>query len=215
VADAAHELRSPLAALKLQLTGLERADQPEARALAVARLGAGIERATRLVEQLLVLARQEEGAFADASPVDLSALARQALGEMAVAAQAKQIDLGLQHADQVSVSGQADALLILIRNLLDNAIKYTPEGGRVDLELHAGALGPVLEVHDSGPGIAEEERERVFDRFYRIAGSQAGGSGLGMAIIKAIADRHGATLSLGQSERLKGLLTSVRFPALQ
>ncbi len=213
VADAAHELRTPLAALKLQVAGLERAEDADTRAVAVGRLTAGIERATRLVEQLLVLARQEEGAMAQAGQVDLTALAGQALAEMAGAAQAHQIDLGLQHADQASVGGHADALLILIRNLLDNAIKYTPSGGRVDLEVRMAAGAAVLEVHDSGPGIAEAERERVFDRFYRIAGSSAGGSGLGLAIIKTIADRHGATLSLGQSPHLKGLLARVSFPA--
>jgi two-component system OmpR family sensor kinase len=213
VADAAHELRTPLAALKLQVASLERAESEEARDVAVGRLTAGIERATRLVEQLLVLARQEEGAPAGTGPVDLAALGRQALGELAANAQAKDIDLGLHHADEVSVNGHSDALLILLRNLIDNAIKYTPAGGRVDLEVKAAEGGALIEVHDSGPGIPVEERERVFDRFYRIAGSAAGGSGLGMAIIKAIADRHGATLSLDQSERLKGLLVKVMFPA--
>ncbi len=212
VADAAHELRSPLAALKLQVASLERAENDEARGVAVGRLTAGIERATRLVEQLLVLARQEEGAAAGTGPVDLAALGRQALGELAANAQAKNIDLGLHHADEVSVNGQSDALLILLRNLIDNAIKYTPAGGRVDLEVRSEGGGTLIEVHDSGPGIPVEERERVFDRFYRIAGSAAGGSGLGMAIIKAIADRHNATLTLGQSERLNGLQVTVRFP---
>ncbi len=211
VADAAHELRTPLSALKLQVASLERAGDEQARATAVARLSAGIERATRLVEQLLVLARQEEGAAASSSTVDLAALGRQALGELAGHAQLKNIDLGLHHADEVSVQGQADALLILIRNLVDNAIKYTPAGGRVDLEVWAEPDGARIEVHDSGPGIPVEERERVFDRFYRIPGSEASGSGLGMAIIKAIADRHHAKLTLGESERLKGLRASVQF----
>jgi two-component system OmpR family sensor kinase len=213
VADAAHELRTPLAALKLQVASLERAEDEEGRALAVSRLTAGIERATRLVEQLLVLARQEEGATGQSTELSLDALARQVLGELAAAAQAKGIDLGLQHADEVSVKGQADAVLILLRNLVDNAIKYTPAGGRVDLEVHSAPGGATVEVHDSGPGIPRAERERVFDRFYRIAGSEAGGSGLGLAIIKAIADRHGASLSLGDSERLGGLCACVRFTA--
>jgi two-component system OmpR family sensor kinase len=213
VADAAHELRTPLAALKLQVASLERAENDEARSVAVGRLTAGIERATRLVEQLLVLARQEEGAASHTGPVNVAALGRQALGDLAALAQAREIDLGLHHADDVSVDGQADALLIMLRNLIDNAIKYTPAGGRVDLEVRALSGGALIEVHDSGPGIPPEERERVFDRFYRIAGSAAGGSGLGMAIIKAIADRHGATLSLDQSERLGGLKASVQFSA--
>jgi two-component system OmpR family sensor kinase len=209
VADAAHELRTPLAALKLQAQGLERADGPEARQLAVSRLTAGIERATRLVEQLLVLARQEASAAGGAKTqqVALADLARRTVGDLAAVAQNKGVDLGLHHADEVSVDGQADALMILMRNLVDNAVKYTPVGGTVDVSV----LGASLVVEDSGAGIPEEERDRVFDRFYRIAGSEASGSGLGLAIIKAIAERHGATLTLERSERLGGLKAVVAF----
>ena len=213
VADAAHELRTPLAALKLQAQSLERADSEEARSIAVGRLTAGIERATRLVEQLLVLARQEASAASGAKvqEVPLADLARRTLGDLAGPAQAKGIDLGLERADDTSIQGQPDALAILMRNLVDNAIKYTPAAGKVDVEVRADDDGVMLTVEDSGPGIAPEERERVFDRFYRIAGSEAGGSGIGMAIVKAIADRHGAKLVLGQSERLGGLSVSVEF----
>jgi two-component system OmpR family sensor kinase len=224
VADAAHELRSPLAALKLQVLSLERAQDEAARSLAISRVTAGIERATRLVEQLLVLARQE-GSVNDVKlePVSLSDLVKRTLGDMAGLAQARQIDLGLHHADDATVDGQPDALIILLRNLVDNAIKYTPSGGTVDIDLRrsAGATGVakanvpgrvVLSVEDSGPGIPPEERERVFSRFYRVPGSQAGGSGLGLAIIKSIAERHGAVLTLDQSERLGGLKVKVDFP---
>jgi two-component system OmpR family sensor kinase len=100
-----------------------------------------------------------------------------------------------------------------VRNLVDNAVKYTPGGGTVDVSVQATAHGAVLCVEDSGPGIAPEERERVFDRFYRIAGSAAQGSGLGLAIIKSIAERHGATLVLGESARLGGLSATVTFPS--
>jgi two-component system OmpR family sensor kinase len=213
VADAAHELRSPLAALKLQVLSLDRAEDASARAVAVGRLTAGIERATRLVEQLLVLARQESGgAEQKFDQVNLADLAKRTLGDMAGAAQAREIDLGLPRADELSVAGQGDALLILLRNLIDNAIKYTPAGGTVDVEVLQGERGPVLCVEDSGPGISPEERERVFSRFYRVPGSAAGGSGLGLAIIKAIAERHGAALVLGHSERLGGLQVRVEFP---
>ncbi|MES2019463.1 MAG: ATP-binding protein [Pseudomonadota bacterium] len=214
VADAAHELRTPLAALKLQVLSLERADSGEARGVAVGRLTAGIERATRLVEQLLVLARQEASAASGAvdQQVDLAELARRTVSEMAMAAQSKGIDLGLQHADPAPVTGHGDALHILMRNLIDNAIKYTPAGGTIDVEVRASEQGPILCVQDSGPGIPGEERERVFDRFYRIAGSEANGSGLGLAIIKAIAERHGALLSLDQSQRLGGLSVTIQFP---
>ncbi|MES2740101.1 MAG: ATP-binding protein [Pseudomonadota bacterium] len=216
VADAAHELRSPLAALKLQILSLERAGaDKETRQLAVTRLTAGIERATRLVEQLLVLARQEASAAngSQLQRLDLADLVKRTLGDMVGLAQARQIDLGLHHAESAMVDGQADALIILLRNLVDNAIKYTPAGGTVDLAVYAGPDGAVLTVEDSGPGISPEERERVFSRFYRVPGSEAGGSGLGLAIIKAIAERHGASLVLDRSERLGGLCARVGFPA--
>ena len=216
VADAAHELRSPLAALKLQVLSLERAADEQARAVAVGRVSAGIERATRLVEQLLVLARQEASSAEGSTftPVSLTELAKRSLGDMAGVAQARQIDLGLHHADDVTLSGQPDALIILLRNLIDNAVKYTPAGGTVDLELRKRPGGATLFVEDSGPGISPEERERVFSRFYRVPGSEAGGSGLGLAIIKAIAERHGAMLSLETSERLGGLRVKIDFPKL-
>ncbi|MES2899099.1 MAG: ATP-binding protein [Pseudomonadota bacterium] len=211
VANAAHELRTPLAALKLQALSLERADSGDAREVAIGRLTAGIERATRLVEQLLVLARQEANA-ASVEQLNLTELARRNVAELAALASAKGLDLGLQRADEAQVAGQPDALNILLRNLVDNAIKYTPAGGTVDVSVLAGEQGATLVVEDSGPGIPEEERERVFDRFYRIPGSEASGSGLGLAIISAIAERHKATLTLGQSERLGGLSVRLNFP---
>jgi len=213
VADAAHELRTPLAALRLQAQSLDRADNPDARKLAVARLTAGIDRATRLVEQLLVLARQEATAATGAAcrPVDLADLARRTVADLAGVAAAKGVDVGVQQADPASVDGQPDALQILLRNLVDNAIKYTPAGGTADISVVLDAGAVKVTVEDSGPGIPEEERERVFDRFYRVAGSEAAGSGLGLAIIKAIAERHGATLTLGRSERLGGLAATVVF----
>ncbi|MFC0253033.1 ATP-binding protein [Massilia consociata] len=227
VADAAHELRTPLAALRLQVQSLDRADSPEARKVAVSRLTAGIDRATRLVEQLLVLARQEATAATGAAcrPVDLAELARRTVADLAGVAAAKGVDVGVHQAEPATVEGQPDALHILLRNLVDNAIKYTPSGGTADISVRtetapeagkdAGreAQRIVVTVEDSGPGIPPEERERVFDRFYRVAGSEAAGSGLGLAIIKAIAERHGATLTLGQSERLGGLAATVVFKA--
>lgn len=216
VADAAHELRSPLAALKLQVQSLERAGCDGSRGVAIGRLGAGIERATRLVEQLLVLARQEASAAKgeqELAPVDLAELLKRTLGDMAGLAQAAKIDLGLRHAEPAPVAGSADALIVMLRNLVDNALKYTPAGGTVDLEVRATKDGVCLLVEDSGPGISEEERERVFSRFYRVPGSAAGGSGLGLAIVKSIAERHGAALALEQSERLGGLRVRLTFPA--
>ncbi|TFW36172.1 ATP-binding protein [Massilia horti] len=213
VADAAHELRTPLAALKLQVQSLDRADSDDARRIAVARLSAGIERATRLVEQLLVLARQEASATEGVArqPLDLAQLARRTVAELAAVAQAKGVDIGVCQADPVSVEGQPQALGILMRNLVENAIKYTPAGGTVDISVTQAPGSARLVVEDSGPGIPPQERERVFDRFYRVPGSEAAGSGLGLAIIKAIAERHGAGLVLDKSERLGGLSATVTF----
>ncbi len=224
VADAAHELRSPLAALKLQLQGLQRAGSEEARAVAAGRLAAGIDRATRLVEQLLALARQEASAAAGTppEPVPLAGLARQAVADATPAAQNKDIDLGLATGDAVAVLGYADALRILLRNLVDNAVKYTPTGGVVDVHVREVAAGPgpagvELVVEDSGPGIAEDDRERVLGRFYRApaaAGSApVGGSGLGLAIVESIARLHGTAVALDASPRLGGLRVAVRFAA--
>lgn len=215
VADAAHELRSPLAALKLQVQGLQRAAEDHTRELAVARLHAGIDRATRLVEQLLVLARHQAGAAGGQrpQPVALAELARQAVADAAAAAQARHIDIGVSHADEGVFDGHPDAVRILVRNLVDNAVKYTPEGGTVDVEVRRLDDGWLLEVHDSGPGIAEADRERVLDRFYRVAGTQATGSGLGLAIVKSIAELHGAQLRLSRSARLGGQCAAVHFVA--
>ncbi|MDM0013479.1 ATP-binding protein [Variovorax sp. J22P168] len=214
VADAAHELRSPLAALKLQVQGLQRAGDDAARELAATRLAAGIDRATRLVEQMLALARHEASAASGAlpGPVRLSEVARLAISDTVAAAQARGIDIGIAHDDDtLLVRGQAEALRMLLRNLLENAIKFTPVGGRVDVGIMAGAGVAELSVDDSGPGLPESERGRVLDRFYRSADAKAPGSGLGLSIVKSIADLHGAALSLDRST-LGGLRVVVRFP---
>jgi two-component system, OmpR family, sensor kinase len=218
VADAAHELRSPLTALKLQAQALRRNDfEPEAREASVARLNQGIDRTIRLVEQLLVLAR-EEGAAARSKEkdeaVDLGEIVRLAIADMLPQAQLKHLDLGLHQHETAWVRGQPDALRILLRNLLENAVKYTPASGRVDVGFEMIDGQAVLTVEDSGPGIAAEDRARVFDRFFR-AGDTLGesGNGLGLAIVKTIADRHGASLQLDPSPRLGGLRVTMRLAA--
>lgn len=219
VADAAHELRSPLAALKLQAQALRRGDDdPAEREAGVARLNQGIDRAIRLVEQLLVLAREEAGPGRGAEgseDVNLHEVVRLAVADVLPLAGHKQIDLGLADppgAQVPPVPGQGEALRIMLRNLLDNAVKYTPAGGQVDVSLQLQQGQPVLTVEDSGPGIAAQDRPRVFDRFFRASDvALETGSGLGLAIVKAIAERHGATLALDRSPRLGGLKVEVRF----
>ena len=220
VADAAHELRSPLTALKLQVQALRRAPAGDAAAhdAAVQRLGQGIDRSIDLVGQLLALARQDAGGDGSESQamavLDLRDVVQTAVAEVLPHAVARHIDLGVAHAERAPVLGQADALHTLLRNLLDNAVKYTPEGGRVDVDLRLADGAATLAVEDSGPGIAEENRSRVFDRFFREAGSAATGSGLGLAIVKAVADRHGAVVRLGRSATLGGLRAEAVFPPL-
>ena len=213
VADAAHELRSPLTALKLQLQAATRAQDAAARQAAVQQLGAGIERAIALVEQLLALARQEAAEQGAPEAVDLEDLARQAVSSLLATAHAKRLDLGLATSEPVQVSAAPDALRLILANLLDNAIKYTPAGGRIDIALGRDAQGAWFAVEDSGPGVPEAERERVFDRFYRLPGAEAAGSGLGLAIVRTVADRQGARVTLGRSPTLGGLRVEVRFPS--
>jgi len=213
VADAAHELRSPLTALRLQLQLLGRAPDDAARDEARGKLGDAIERSMHLVEQLLTLARNEpEGAHSQLQPVALDEVARSGMADAHTLAAARGTELGLDAPHRITVQGDADALRVLVRNLIDNAVRYTPANGIVQVRVFAvPGSGSILEVDDSGPGIPPAERERAFDRFFRRDGSPDGGSGLGLAIVKAIARRHGAAVALGDSA-LHGLRVTVSFP---
>lgn len=212
VADAAHELRSPLTALKLQVQTLARAKDELARVQAVGRLQGGVDRASRLVEQLLALARQDPlSEAAEMSLIPLTACIEQAAGDVAPIALARHIQLEYGAYAHSEIKGDAEGLRILVRNLLDNAVRYAPEHGRVRIDLVADGTAARLTIQDSGSGIPEENRDRIFDRFYRVPGTSPSGSGLGLAIVKAIAERHEATVELGQAE-LGGLAVTVSFP---
>ncbi len=215
VADAAHELRSPLTALKLQLQLLERAPDAAARATAQAALADGVARSAWLVEQLLALARNEPGAPPlPLSRVDLAEVTRSALAAAVPLARTRGGELELQAPDPVPMQGDAGSLEMLVRNLVDNALRHSPPGTRVEVQLHHEAGAPVLVVDDAGPGVPPEDRERVFDRFVRREASVhegSEGSGLGLAIVRTVAQRHGATVELGDSP-LGGLRATVRFP---
>ncbi len=215
VADAAHELRTPLAALKLQ-TQLARSAEGAERAAALADLEAGLDRATHVVRQLLTLARLEPGAQTDPTraPVSLAELAREAVADHAIIAERRRVDLGATRvADDAVALADAGALRTLVANLVDNAVVYTPAGGRVDVSAGVEDGRPFLEVADDGPGIPEVERERVFDRFYRLPGAPGSGSGLGLAIVRVIAERDGAAVALRETPG-GGLTVRVVFPAL-
>jgi two-component system OmpR family sensor kinase len=216
-ADAAHELRTPLAALKLQVELAERTTDQATRAAAFAELKAGVDRATRLVEQLLTMARLEpEAPTRNFSAVDLPALAKDAIVARAPLAVEKHIDLGLTRAAEVAVRGDSASLATLLANLLDNALRYTPKGGRIDVAIDDEDGHAVLSVTDTGPGIPVLERERVFERFHRGAANDdlavPVGSGLGLSIVRRIADAHGAIVVLEDGPAGTGLAARVRFP---
>jgi two-component system OmpR family sensor kinase len=211
MADAAHELRTPLTALHLQMGMLARASDESERTAAMNTLSEGVQRAIRLVEQMLSLARQEPRAAEPHVAVRLDDLAREIVAELVPLADAAHIDLGVSAAQPVTVAGDAEGLRTLMRNLVDNAVRYGGAGSRADVEVGATEGAAHLTVTDNGPGISAQDRARVFDRFYRRAGTRAPGSGLGLAIVKAIADAHGATVTLEDAAEGKGLAVRVSF----
>jgi len=217
VADAAHELRSPLAALSLQAERLEQAGLPAAAGERLAALRQGIERGRRLVEQLLALARAQAAAgdvsAAPAQAVSLQRIIREVLEEAMPLADARHIDIGVESPEDARVQAAERDLFTLVRNLVDNALRYTPVGGRVDLAVRRLGAGAQLCVRDSGPGIAPAERERVFDAFYRLPGSDETGSGLGLAIVRATAERIGARIDLRYADEAQqaGTMVTVVF----
>jgi signal transduction histidine kinase len=219
LADAAHELRTPVTALRLQAQLLKRSRNEEERTEAMAELEAGIDRSQRLVEQLLHVARFEhDGEQTRREPVDLGELARAVVGAMSVKADHRGIDLGAGGSAGVAVHGDSTQLIVLLNNLIENALRYSPPGAVVDVNATTLDGQPTLRVIDSGPGIPEAERERVFARFYR--GEEAlrhardsGGSGLGLAIVRAIAERHDAAVSLHTPRAGHGLEVRVVFPS--
>jgi two-component system OmpR family sensor kinase len=212
IADAAHELRTPLAAVDLQSQIVERSDTEEGKAEAFTRLKAGIHRASRLVQQLLTMARVEPDAtILRPVWVDLEDLVCRTVAEWAPAAQGKRIDLGVTHADPAAVNADPELLRILLGNLIDNAVRYTPEGGRIDVALRKDETCVRIVVEDDGPGIPESERVLVFERFYRCPGTGIPGSGLGLPIVKTIAERLGGGVTLDAGREGRGLRATLRF----
>jgi len=212
--DAAHELRTPLTALHLQMGALARAGTEAERLEATEKLSAGVHRAIRLVEQLLSLARQESRSEPAKVQVALDQLAREVVTELIPVSDAKSIDLGISESQPAVVVGDPDALRTLLRNLVDNAVRYTPPAGRVDVAVQCSGTPAraVLRVLDSGPGIPPEDRSRVFDRFYRRPGTSPPGSGLGLSIVNSIATAHAATVTLESGPAGVGLAATVSFP---
>jgi len=217
VADAAHELRSPVAALALQAQLAERAQTPEARRAAFAELSAGIDRTERLVEQLLDLARLEPGGTAQArAPLDAARLAREVVGSFAAQADARGIDLGADAPAPARLSiGEAE-LRSLLANLVDNALRYAPRDSEITVAVRNAGARVELEVVDAGPGIPREARSRVLQRFQRVEGDPAAGSGLGLAIVKGIVERYGGEVALADARPggvPPGLAVKISLPA--
>lgn len=197
VANASHQLKTPLTLLRAQAAEALQQTQADAMRAVVERLNGTTESTGRLVGQLLSLARSELPLLAQAEALDLTALAHDATFELLAPARAKRIDLGFEGAHPVIVHGERVLLRELVTNLVHNAIVYTPERGKVTVTVGERQPGQaVLTVDDDGPGIAEAERERVLERFYRAPGTVPQGSGLGLAIAKEICARHGVGLTL-------------------
>ena len=211
-ADAAHELRTPIAALRAQAqVALASADEVSRRHALQATLAA-CERASHLVDQMLMLARVEGGTPPPLQALDLAALARDVLADLAGAALDRGQDLSLEAADVPSVQGDRALLAVLLRNLVDNAVRYSPRGARLSVGVREQDGAVLLEVEDGGPGLSEAMIARYGERFVRGEGVQASGSGLGASIVRRIAAVHGARVAVDRSPELGGLRVRVRFP---
>jgi two-component system sensor histidine kinase QseC len=211
-ADAAHELRTPLAALRAQAQVALGAGDDAERRRALANVIAGCDRATRLAEQMLTLARLEpEQRGGHAGRCELRALARQAAADLAPAALAKGIELEMIAGRDVEVHAQPALIAILLRNLVDNAIRYSASEGHVQIAVSESGSTKCIAVSDDGPGIEAGERQKVGQRFYRVLGSGESGSGLGLSIVHRIAAIHGATVTLGEGLGGRGLRVTVEF----
>ncbi len=217
VADAAHELRSPLTALSLQAELLANTEMSADAYERLTTLRKGIERGRVLLDQLLALARAQASTTMPRTEVSLQQVYRRVLEDLMPLAEVKGIDIGVVTDLDGRVHVNEVDLIALVKNLVDNAIRYTPAGGRVDLSVLATNGEITLVVEDSGPGIPEAERERVFDPFYRVLGSDEIGSGLGLSIVQAISARVGAKVSLGiaSDQSKSGLRVMVTFPLVK
>jgi two-component system, OmpR family, sensor histidine kinase QseC len=210
-ADAAHELRTPLAAIRANTQVLLGARDQAERESTARDLLASVDRSTRLVEQLLALARADQPLHDDKlCDVDIAEVAREQIA--AHSGRADQCGVTLQSALEPGATRADPALLsVMVRNLIDNALRYTPPGGHITVMTGANDEGTVLTVEDDGPGIPEPERERVFERFHRLPGQKATGSGLGLSIVRRVADVHGARVAIAAGAGERGTKVSVRF----
>ena len=212
LSEAAHELRTPLAALQLQIENLARNHSREDLDIRIEEMRRGSQRASRLVGQLLKIARYEaQNKPLARSAIQLDSLVKSCIADFVPLADHRGIDLGMTHDEAVSITGNSEDLRILIGNLIDNAIRYTPEGGKVDVSVSILDHDAVVEILDTGPGIPESLLSRAFDRFFRAAGQETEGSGIGLAIVKAIAQRESAKVVLANRQGRHGLSARIVF----
>ena len=213
--DAAHELRTPVAAIRMQAQVALGASGPIAQSEAMQALLQGCDRATRLIAQLLELSRLDAAEFnrdaVGSEPVDAIGLTRQQLAESGHAWVAKHQNLNFEAPEMLKLQIKPEWLSIVVRNLVDNASRYSPEGSHLQVTWQAGSQ-PTLTVEDSGPGMRQSDRDRLGDRFFRVLGNNASGCGLGWSIVRRIAQLGCITVQLGTSESLGGLKVVLIWP---
>jgi signal transduction histidine kinase len=209
--DAAHELRTPLAALQLQIENLSQSKSQDDLDARIDELKSGIQRASHLVGQLLHMARYGAEKKTIRDGFDLGKLVKSCIADFIPVAEKRKIDLGMIHDEAASIWANADDLRVLFNNLLDNAIRYTPEGGRIDVSVVVEGQKARVEIMDNGPGIPDPLLSRVFDRFFRVGGHETEGSGIGLAIVHAIATHESAEIRLSNRQDRSGLIAAVSF----
>ena len=212
-ADAAHELRTPIAGIRAQAQVARGATDDAERIRALDGVIAGCDRATHTVEQMLTLARLAPDALSfQPTPVELGTVLKGTISDLAPAALGKQMDIELTHEQHVLVSGDAGLLAVLFRNLIDNAIRYSPPATRLGIAIQAGDDEALVRITDAGPGISSDERANIGRRFYRAPGTRAPGSGLGLSIVHRILDLHGGRIHLDAPPTGIGLQVTVALP---
>lgn len=211
LSDAAHELRTPLAALQLQIENLSQSQSQADMAMRIEEMRRGSQRASHLVSQLLKIARYEaQSTPLVRTPIHLNSLVKTCIADFIPFADHRGIDLGMVQDDAVNIIGNPEDIRILIGNLLDNALRYTPNGGKVDVAVRLLDSQGLIEINDSGPGIPQALLPRVFDRFFRVAGQEIAGSGIGLAIVNTIALRESIKVTLSNRATV-GLNARVLF----
>jgi two-component system sensor histidine kinase QseC len=211
--DAAHELKTPLAAIKVQAQVALGTQDPAQQRLAMQRVVEGVDRSTHLANQLLLLARLDEADQITSSWVELNTLARRCIATRTVDAMRKRLTLSLLEDAPCTVHADPILLRILLDNLIDNAIKYSDASGRIEVVVQRQSESTLLSVRDNGPGVTTEDQARLSDRFFRVLGSHESGSGLGLSIVARIATRFDAQLSFASGIDQRGLRVDVRFPS--